>query len=130
MSPCSLKNSKSFFACKNVCLSFFSIQKTRSWDVHDLKLLGDVCCGSKFGLATLLVSDHFCTIEGSWEFEERCAAVLFQTTLVMAVCAPDCKKDLDMYEAFVSSVTEVLEEGRRGGARELCIAGDLNVDFE
>ena len=55
--------------------------------------------------------------------------MLFQTTLVMAVCAPDCKKDLDIYEAFISSVTEVLWEGRRGGARELYIAGDLNVDL-
>ena len=30
----------------------FSIQETRSWDVHNLELLGDVCYGGKLGLTT------------------------------------------------------------------------------
>ena len=37
----------------------FSIQEMRSWDVTDLELLAFVCCGRKFLLATLLVSDQF-----------------------------------------------------------------------
>ena len=45
------------------------------------KLLGSVCYGRNFGLATLLVSDQFCTHERSW--------ILFGTTLVLAVCVPD-----------------------------------------
>ena len=60
---------------------------------------------------------------------ERCTAAVFGTTLVMAVCAPDFGKDLEMYEAFISSVTKVLREGRRGGAREFYITGDLNVEL-
>ena len=53
----------------------------------------------------LLVSDQFCKIMRSWRFEEKSTAVLFGTTLVMAVYAPDCGKDLEIYEAFISSVT-------------------------
>ena len=88
-----------------------------------------MCYGSKFGLATLLVSDQFCNIERSWRFEERCTAVFFETTLIMAVCAPDCGKDLGMHEAFISSVSVVLREGRRGSARDFYIFGDLIVEL-
>ena len=47
----------------------------------------------------------------------------------MAVYAPDCGKDSGIQEAFISSVTKVLREGRRGGAREFYITGDLNVEL-
>ena len=49
------------------------------WDVPNLELLGDVCCGTKFGLATLMVLNLFFKIERSWRSEERCTAVLFGT---------------------------------------------------
>ena len=49
--------------------------------------------------------------------EESCTANLFGTTMVMAVCAPDSKKSLEMCEECISSVVEVLREGRKGGAR-------------
>ena len=48
-----------------------SIQETTSWDVPNLELPGCVCYGSKFGLATSLVSDQFRKIKRSWRFEER-----------------------------------------------------------
>ena len=56
--------------------------------------------------------------------------MLFETTSVMAVDAPDCGKDLEEYEALISSVTNALREGRGGGARELYITWDLNVELE
>ena len=37
--------------------------------------------------------------------------------MVMAVYAPDSKKNLEMYEECISSVVKVLREGRKGGAR-------------
>ena len=60
-------------------------------------------------------------------FEERCTAVLFGTTLVVAAYAPDSSKGMEMYKAFISSVLRVRREGRRGGARDFHITGDLNV---
>ena len=78
-------------------------------------------------LATLLVWDQFFKIKRLWRFEERCTAVLFGTTVVMAVYAPDCGKDLEVYETCILNVTKVLREGRRGGAKELHITEDLNV---
>ena len=72
--------------------------------------LGYAC----YGLATLMVSDQFFKIKGSWRFEERCTAVLFGTTLVMAVYAVDFGEDSGVYETFMSNVTKVLREGRRG----------------
>ena len=69
----------------------FSIQEAKSWDVPNLELPGYVCCGGKFGFATLLVSGQYCTIKRSWRLEERCTAVLFGTTLVMG-------KSTEMYE--------------------------------
>ena len=110
-------------------LSLFYLQETKSWDAANLTLPGCVCYGSKFGLATLLVSNQFCTIKRSWTFEERCTAILFGTTLVMAAYAPDSSKDMEMYEAFLSGVLEVLRGGRRGGAREFHITRDLNVEL-
>ena len=59
---------------------------------------------TKNGYASLLVSDKFSTIKRSWESEERCTAILFGTTMVMAVYAPDSKKILEMYEECISSV--------------------------
>ena len=72
-------------------LVIFSIQETRSWNVPALKVPGYVCYGSKFGLATLVVSDQFFKIKRSWRFEERCTAVLFGAVFVMTVDAQDCK---------------------------------------
>ena len=34
-----------------------------------------------------------------------------------------------MYEAFISSVLKVPREGRRGGARDFHITGDLNLEL-
>ena len=72
---------------------------------------------------------QFCTIKISWKFEERCTAILFGTTLVMAVHAPDSSKSLEMYEACISSVVKVLREGQRGGAKDFYSTEDLNVDL-
>ena len=55
--------------------------------------------------------------------------MLFGTTLVMSVYGPDPGEDMELYEAFISSVTEVLREGRRGGARESHITGHLSVEL-
>ena len=82
-------------------------------DVPNVELTGYVCYGSKSGFATLLVSDQFCTIKRSWNFEERCAAILFGTAVVMAVYAPDSSRSLEMFEDCISSVFKVLREGRR-----------------
>ena len=109
--------------------AILSIQETKSWDVPNLELSGYVCYGSKSGFATLLVPKLFCTNKRSWKFEERCAPILFGTTMVMAVFAPDSSKSLETYEAFISSVVKVLREGRRGGAKNFYITGDLNVEL-
>ena len=80
-------------------LVIFSFQETRSWYVLELQLPGYVCYGSKLGLATLVVSDKFSKLRdlgGS----KRCTAVLFGAVFVMAVYAPDCTKDLDVFETF------------------------------
>ena len=47
----------------------------------------------------------------------------------MAVHAPDSSNSLQMYEACISSVVKVLREGRRGGAKEFYITGNLSVDL-
>ena len=79
----------------------FALQETRFWDTPTLTLPGFVIYGSPSGLATLLVSDRFFKIKRSWCAEERCTAVLFGSVMVMSVYAPDCKKELKMYEKFV-----------------------------
>ena len=61
--------------------------------------------------------------------EERCTAILFGTTMVMAVYAPDAKKSQEMYEECVSSVVKVLREGRKGGARDFFSTCDFNVEL-
>ena len=65
----------------------FPVQKTRSWNVPELKLVGHVCYGCKMGLATLVVSDQFFKIKRSWSFEERCTAVLFGAFFNDRVCS-------------------------------------------
>ena len=62
-------------------------------------------------------------------FEERCAAFLFGTTMVMTRYAPDSSKSSDMYEICMSSVVKVLREGRQGGAKGFHITGHLNVEM-
>ena len=87
------------------------------------------CNPNKHGYATLWVSEKFCTIKRSWETEERRTAILFGTTMVMAVYAPDTEKSLEMYEECISSVVKVLREGRKGGARDFYITVDFNVEL-
>ena len=77
-------------------------------------------CGSKFGLATLVVSGQFFKIG---------TAVLLGAVFVMAVYAPDCHKDLDVFETFIKNVTKVLWEGRRAGTKVFYITGDFNVEL-
>ena len=91
--------------------AMYSIQKTKSWDVPNLTLPGYVCYGGKSGFETLLVSKQFFTIKRSWRHEERFTAILFGSTLVMAVYAPDSSKDVELYEACVSSALRILREG-------------------
>ena len=70
-----------------------------------------------------LVSQHcwfrnsFAKLRDRGGSNERCTAILFGTTQVMAVYAPDSSKDMDLYEAFVSSVLRVFRGKRRGGAK-------------
>ena len=45
------------------------------------------------------------------------------------MCAPDSSKSLETYEAFISSVTKVLREGRQGGAKDFHISRDPNVEL-
>ena len=97
----------------------------------NLELSGCACYGSKSGFAKLSVPEQFCTSNKSWKSEEkeRCTAILFGTTLVMAVCAPDSRKSLEMYEKCISSVVKVLREGRKGGARDFYMTSDFNVEL-
>ena len=108
----------------------FSVQETRSWNVPELKLPGHLCYGGKMVLATLVVSDQFFKMKRSWRFEERCTAVLFGAVFVMTVRAPDCKKDLDVHETFIKTVTKISWEGRRGEANDFYNTGDFNVERE
>ena len=57
----------------------------------------------------------------SWKFEERCTAILFRTTMVMAECVPDSSKILEMHETCISNVVKVLREGRREGAEDFTL---------
>ena len=57
----------------------------------------------------------------------RCS--LFGAVFVMTVYAPGCKKDLDVYATFIKNVTNILWEGRRGGANVFYISGDFNVEL-
>ena len=57
-------------------------------------------------------------IKRSWRHEERCTAILFDKTTVVAVFAPDSDKDLEQHEACLSSVLNFLREERRGGAKD------------
>ena len=50
--------------------------------------------------------------------------------MAMAVYAPDSNKSLKMYEECVSSVAKVLREGRKGGARDFFLTGELNVESQ
>ena len=109
--------------------TILTIQETKSWDVPNLELTGYVCHGGKSGFATLLVSDQFCTMKRSWNFEERCTAIPVGTTVVMAENAPDSSKSLEMFEDCISSVFKVLQEGRRWGATEFLITSDLDVEL-
>ena len=45
----------------------------------------------------------------------------------MAVYAPDCEGDLDLFETFILNSTKILLEGRR--AKEFFFIGDLNVEL-
>ena len=93
------ENCLDLFACTHVFLTCFPSMKTKYWDVPNLELPGYVCDGSKSGFATLLVSKQFQTMRRSWRHEERCTAIPFGSTLVMAVYAADSGKDMDLYEA-------------------------------
>ena len=48
---------------------------------------------------------------------------------VMTAYAPDCKKDLDVYETFTWNVTNIFWKGRREGANDFYITGDFNVEL-
>ena len=93
----------------------------------NLKVLGYVCYGSHFGPPPWLFQIVF--QKKNWRSEERCAAVLFGSVFVMAVCAPDCHNDLDVHEKFVKDATRILREGCRAGAKKFYVAGDLNVEL-
>ena len=127
--------------------SLLAILETKSWDLANLELPGYVCYGSRSGFTTsfatlsldvdmcVLVANlgrniiGFCTvlnkIKRKWKSEERCTAILFGTTVVMAVYAPVSKKSLGVYEECNASVVKVLREGPRGGAWNVHITVDV-----
>ena len=91
---------------RNGTPAILSVQETKSSDTFNLELKGWMSEGNKDGNASLLVSDKFSSIKTSWETEERCTAILFGTTMVMSVCAPDSKKSLEIYEECIASVVK------------------------
>ena len=68
-------------------------------------------------------------IQRSGRFEERCTAVLFGAVFVMTAYAPDCKKDLNVFETLIKNVTNIFWEGRRGEANDFYITGDFSVEL-
>ena len=75
-----------------------------------------------------MVSDQFFKMKRSG-VSIRCTAVLFGAVFVMAVHAPDCKKDLDVYETFILNGHKISRERRRAGAKDFFITDDLDVEL-
>ena len=96
---------------RNGTLAILSVQETKSWHTSNLELKEFMCYGDKNGCGSLLVSDNFSTFKRSWEIEERCAATLFGTTMVMSVYAPDLKKSVRRVRVGpgISSLQETLK---------------------
>ena len=123
------KRFRDLLTCARTFLPSFLFRRPSPGNVPSLELPGYVCYGSKFGFATLLVSEQFCAIWRSWNFEEVYSNSLWDHPGGGSVCAPDSSKSLETYEACVSSVTKVLREGRQGGAKDFHISRDPNVEL-
>ena len=66
----------------------------------------------------------------SWVDSERCTAILVGSTMLLSVFMPHSGCDeVDCIEAF-ESVRATLTEGKRAGAVDFFICGDLNIELK
>ena len=77
-----------------------------------------------------LVSKQFCTIKRSWRHEERCTAILFGSTLVMAVYASDAVRTWNCMRLVSPASLGSSVRSAEGVQKSFYITGDFIEELE
>ena len=104
---------------------FYALQETDNWKTSAMNVPGYTVYGTDHGRTAILCQrevDHF---RHSWVDNERCTAILVGTTMLLSFYMPHSRYDGVDYIETSESVRAILTDGKREGAVDFFIGGDL-----
>ena len=82
-----------------------------------------------------MVEQPFCAHEisrfrRSWVDHQRCTAILVGSSMLLAFFLPHSGHDEEDYIATLETVRSIMNEGRKMGAVDVLIRGDINIELK
>ena len=109
---------------------FYALQETDHSTTSAINVPGYTVYGTDHGRTATLCPREVNNFRRSWVDNERRTAILVGSTMLLSVYMPhSCHDEADYIEAL-ESVRVTLTEGKREGAVDFFIGGDLNLELK
>ena len=109
---------------------FYVLQETDHWTTSARNVPGYSVYGTDHGRTDILCPWEVNHFRRSWVDNERCTAILVGSTMLLSVYMPHSGRDEVDYIEPPELVRATLMEGKRMGAVDFFIGGDLNIELK
>ena len=95
-----------------------------------MRLVIFIVYGRDLGKTAILCPRQVCQFRRSWVSHERCMAILVGAMMILSVYLPHSGYDEEDYFATLEAVRNLVDEGKKLGAVDIFIGGDLNIELK
>ena len=93
-----------------------------------LNVVGYIVYGRDHGRTAIVCPWEVNHFRRSWADDERCTAIMVGQTMLLSVFMPHSGRDEEDYIEALETVRATLTEGRKAGAIDFIINGDINIE--
>ena len=105
---------------------FYALQETDNWTISAMDVPGHIV----YGREAILCPRQVCQFRRSWVSHERCTAILVGAMMILSVYLPHSGFDEEDYFATLEAVRDIMGEGKKLGAVDFFIGGDINIELK
>jgi endonuclease/exonuclease/phosphatase family metal-dependent hydrolase len=109
---------------------FYALQETDNWTTSEMNVPGYIVYGHDNGRTAILCPRKVNHFRRSWVDHERCTAILVGSFMLLSVYMPHSGLDEEDYIEALEVVRTTLVEGKKAGATDFFIGGDLNIELK
>ena len=109
---------------------FYALQETDNSMISAMDVPGHIVYGRDLGRTAILCPRQVCQFRQSWVSHERCTAILLGAMTILSVYLPHSGFDEDDYFATLETVRNIMDEGKKLGAVDFFIGGDINIELK